>query len=62
VSPRPEKKRRGLKINPAWAIPVLAVVSLVLGIWGWRDQGYSFTTAAFRTLPFPALEMARCTI
>jgi hypothetical protein len=50
VTPRPAKKRRGLRVNPAWAIPVLAVVSIVLGIWGWRDQGYSFTTAAFRTL------------
>jgi hypothetical protein len=50
VNPRPAKKRRGLKLNPAWAIPVLAVVSIVLGVWGWRDQGYDFATAAFRTM------------
>ncbi len=42
-------RRRGLAINPAWAIPVLAVATVALGVWGWEDRGYRFADALFRT-------------
>ncbi len=49
MSPKHAPKRRGLVVNPAWAIPVLAVLTVALGVWGWEDDGYRFADALFRT-------------
>jgi RyR domain len=49
VSPKREPKRRGFVVNPAWAIPVLAILTVALGVWGWEARGYHLADALFRT-------------
>ena len=44
------RKRRRFVVNPAWAIPVLAAITLILGVWGWLDRGYRPLDAGFRAL------------
>ena len=49
MSPKRLTKRRGFAVNPAWAIPILAIATLGLGVWGWEDKGYRLADALFRT-------------
>jgi hypothetical protein len=50
VSPRRPSKRRRFGLNAAWAIPILAVITLLLGVFGWQDRGYRLTDAAYRAV------------
>ena len=44
-------KRRGVfALNPAWVIPVLAIVTLALGVPGWISHGYRLIDAAYRAI------------
>ncbi|HEY3889174.1 MAG TPA: RyR domain-containing protein [Caulobacteraceae bacterium] len=49
MSPRRATRRRRFAINPAWVIPVLALATVALGVWAWRDRGYRLADALFRT-------------
>ena len=49
MSPKRVTKRRSFAVNPAWAIPILAIATLGLGVWGWEDKGYRLADALFRT-------------
>ncbi|HZZ34608.1 MAG TPA: hypothetical protein VFE03_02700, partial [Caulobacteraceae bacterium] len=43
--------RRGFfSLRATWAIPVFAVLTLVLGVMGWLDHGYRFAEAAYRSV------------
>lgn len=33
-----------------WTLPVCAVITLVLGLWGWLDHGYRFDHALYRAI------------
>ena len=49
MSPSHPNKRRRFNLNPAWAIPILALITVARGLWGWEDRGYRPTDALFRT-------------
>lgn len=43
------KRRRGfIPLRAAWAIPAFAVLTLVLGAWGWMDHGQDFPDSLYR--------------
>jgi hypothetical protein len=43
-------KRRRFSIRAVWAIPFLAVVSLILGTWGWMRHGLDFDSALYQAI------------
>ena len=45
------KKRKGsISVRAVWAIPILAAITIVLGVWGWMSRGTDFDNALYEAI------------
>jgi hypothetical protein len=45
------KKRKGsVSVRAVWAIPILAAITIVLGVWGWMSRGVDFDNALYEAV------------
>jgi hypothetical protein len=44
--------RAGRLISAAapWTLPICALITVILGLWGWLDHGYRFDNALYRAV------------